>query len=99
MYWRVRKISPEILLKQYGVHIILAASLFFNFILIISRPKTAAVPLELQTNFSDFAKQVTTHLLDTSYITYMDSTMQLQSELSPKVLRYLQAKKLLAATK
>jgi len=97
MYWRVRKITPEILLRQYAVHILLALSLFFNFILFVSRPKKETVSKELQTNFVDFAKQVTTHLLDTSYITYMDSTVQLQSELAPKVLTYLRAKKLLAA--
>lgn len=85
MYWRVRKITPEQMLKEYMVHIILAVSLIANFMLFVTRPKKEAVSKEMKSDFGAFAKQVTTHLLDTSYINYMDSTARLQTELSDAV--------------
>lgn len=95
MYWRVRKITPEMLFKQYGVVVVLAVSLFFNFLLIATRPKKQKMDQAMHTDFKVFAKEVTTHLLDTSYITYLDSNEKLHSELVPKVVRKLKASGLL----
>ena len=30
MYWRVRKVTPDMLFKQYGLHLFLAISLLVN---------------------------------------------------------------------
>ena len=43
MYWRVRKISPEQMLKQYGIFIIVAMSLFGNLFQYVTRPKKETV--------------------------------------------------------
>ena len=85
MYWRVRKITPEQLLRQYSIHIIVVVSLFGNLIQFISRPKKEVVTNQMKNDFGVFAKQVTTHLLDTSYINYTESTSRLQGELSDAV--------------
>lgn len=85
MYWRVRKITPEQMLKQYSVHIILAISLVANLFLFVSRPKKEAMDKQMKLDFVNFAKQVTSHLLDTSFINYLDSTSRLQAELSDGV--------------
>ena len=89
MYWRVRKINPEDLAKQYGVHVLLLVSLLLNGLLFISRPKKNTMSESMKNDFGAFAKQVTGHLLDTSYITYMDSTQQLAHELDGPVQKYL----------
>ena len=98
MYWKVRKVSPEQLMRQYGVHILLACSLVGNFMLLITRPKKEVVTKEQKNDFGNFAKQVTTHLLDTSYINYIESTARLQSELSDSVKQRLRADGILPAT-
>ncbi|MEZ4488592.1 MAG: hypothetical protein R3C24_03715 [Cyanobacteriota/Melainabacteria group bacterium] len=98
MYWRVRKVTPEMLFKQYGVHVFLVISLFLNLILFVTRPKKETMTQEIQTNFKDFAKDVTTHLLDTSYITYLDSTRELHSELGPNVITKMKQSGLLPRT-
>lgn len=98
MYWRVRKFTPEQMLRLYGVHIILAISLVGNLMLFITRPKKETVSKEMKTDFGNFAKQVTTHLLDTSYINYIESTARLQSELSDSVKQRLRAEGILPAT-
>jgi len=98
MYWRVRKITAEQLFKQYSVHIILAISLVGNFMLFVTRPKKETVSKEQKTDFGNFAKQVTTHLLDTSYINYIESTQKLQTELSDNVKIKLRQDGILPAT-
>ncbi len=98
MYWRVRKISPEQMLKQYGVHIIVVISLFFNLFQFITRPKKETVTSQMKQDFGQFAKQVTTHLLDTSYINYIESTSRLQGELSDSVKQRLRQDGVLPGT-
>lgn len=99
MYWRVQKITPEMLVKQYGLHVILAVSLLVNVLLFVTRPKKQKMSQEVHADFKVFAKDVTTHLLDTSYITYLDSTQKLHSELGPGVVKKLKASGLLPTSK
>jgi hypothetical protein len=98
MYWKVRKVTPEQMMRQYGVHILLAISLVGNFMLFVTRPKKETVSKEMKNDFGNFAKSVTTHLLDTSYINYIESTARLQSELSDSVKQRLRADGILPAT-
>ncbi|MBX9670312.1 MAG: hypothetical protein K2X93_22120 [Candidatus Obscuribacterales bacterium] len=98
MYWRVRKITPEQMLKQYSVHVILAISLLGNAFLFISRPKKEAMDKQMKLDFVNFSKQVTNHLLDTSYINYIDSTSRLQAELSDAVKGKLRQDGILPST-
>jgi len=92
MYWRVRKYTPEQLFRLYGVYIALATSVFMNMILLLTRPNlNRLVTPEVKADFDSFSRKVTQHILDTSYITYYDSTSALMSsELSPPVVQMLQ---------
>jgi len=97
MYWKVRKTSPEQIARQYGVHAALGISLLLNLILATTRPAMPKVSAELKVSFEQFAKQVTEHLLDTSYISYSDSTVALlRDELAPAVVKQLQDSEMLA---
>ena len=99
MYWRVRKSSVDQMVRQYGVHVLLAFSVFMNGILIITRPNPGkSLTKEQKTNFETFARSVTTHLLDTNYISYRESTMALESELAPNVIQVLSKAGMLAGT-
>ena len=91
MYWRVRKLSVDQLVRQYGVHVGLIASLVFNLFLIITRPSNnRALSKDVKANYEGFARTVTTHLLDSSYISYRVSTLALlNSELAPNVVTAL----------
>lgn len=91
MYWRVKNITPEHLFKQYGLFAILGFSLFFNFILFITRPNPQKmVNKEMKLNFEQFARTVTQQLLDNSYITYQQSMKNLfNGELAPAVMAKL----------
>ncbi len=102
MYWRVRNFGPEHLVRQYGVHAALGASVLINVLLIVSRPNPhAGVIGAAKKNFEVFARQVTTHLLDSSYITYDQSTAALLGgggvvgELAPSVVQQLKQIELL----
>ncbi len=65
-------------MRQYGLHGFLAFSVFLNLILFTTRPGPAnKVTAELKGNFEQLARDVTTQLLDTSYITYASSTQKL----------------------
>ena len=97
MYWRVRKITPEQIARQYGVHAALGASLLMNVLLITTRPAVPKISPEIKVGYEQFARQVTQHLLDTSYITYADSTLDLlKDELAPNVVKQLRAQDMLA---
>ncbi len=96
MYWRLTKITPQQFLQQYAVHIALAGALTLNFFQLMTRPKTDKLPQQMQQSFVIFAKQVTTHLLDTTYLTFLESTQALDSELAPPVKIYLKQRGLLA---
>jgi hypothetical protein len=97
MYWRVRKITPEQLLRTYAVHIVLAISLLMNGWQYLTRPKKETMNAGMKQDFAGFAKQVTSHLLDTSYVNYMDSTIVLHKELSEGVLKKLKQDGILPA--
>lgn len=97
MYWRVRKITPDMLVRQYGVHIGLIVSVLLNLLLIGTGPTLPKVAPELKQTIDIFARQVTQHLLDTSYISYVDSTAALlNGELSPRVVDVLRQQGLIA---
>jgi len=90
MYWRVKNLGPEHLVRQYGVHVGLVVSVLLNVILIATRPNPHPVSGALKANFEQFARQVTNQLLDSSYITYEKSTSALFSgELAPSVVTQL----------
>lgn len=88
MYWRVKNLTPEHLARQYGVHAALMVSLFFNVILFVTRPNPQKqVTKEQKVGFEQFVRGVTAHLLDSSFITYEQSTSALlNGELAPSVV-------------
>jgi hypothetical protein len=98
MYWRVRQLSISELLTRYWVALALMASLFFNFVLVVSRPDpNKGLPKEVKANYELFGRLVTTHMLDTSYITYKQSTAFLLSgELNKNVIDWMKKNDLLA---
>ena len=100
MYWRVRKSSIDQIIRQYAVYGMLAFSVMLNVISFATRPSTSKdLPKDMKVNFETFARTVTNHLLDTSYITYRDSTLALmQGELAPNVVGVLSKAGMLAAT-
>jgi len=105
MYWRVRRVSPEQVVKTYGVHACLAVSLLVNGFLLITRPNPQKqVSGEMKTNLDVFARNVTQHILDTSFISYEASTRALlptgniPGELAPPVVQQLKAREQLPKT-
>lgn len=90
MYWRVRKISPEMLARQYGVHAVCIVSVFFNLIGLTRMTASKAVTQEQKTDFDHFARTVSQHLFDASYLTFDESMISLcQSELGPSLVSRL----------
>lgn len=94
MYWRVRKVSPEQIAKTYGVHVVCIVSVLLNLILVSSNlAKANKLSTEQKVNFDTFVRDVTRHLVDTSYLTYENSMIQLaykqKPELSPQVFKML----------
>jgi hypothetical protein len=84
MYWRVRKITPEQMLRRYGIHVALGISLLLNGFFYITRPNPKKISQAMQMDLEAFVKSASTHLLDSSYITYRDSTSTLMTkELAP----------------
>ena len=47
MYWRVKNLTPEHLMRQYGVYALLAVSLLMNVFMFITRPKGHRLETEL----------------------------------------------------
>lgn len=92
MYWRVKKFSPEELVRQYRLPALLAASLLFN---LIALPKFLAKPgmgIEQKLDYVNFGKRVASHLLDSNYLTFDKSMIALragpgQGELIPEVYK------------
>src|SRR4029453_3459893 len=103
MYWRVRNLGPEHLVRQYGVDVALIVSVLVNVLLVVTRPNPhAGVIGQAKKNFDVFARQVTAHLLDSSYLTYDQSTLALlgggpgaPGELAPSVVQQLKQSELL----
>jgi hypothetical protein len=83
MYWRIRKITPDLVVKRYGVYAVLIVSLLAN-IGLYTRVSTAQGMSSVQkTDYDRFARQVTQHLFDATYLTVEDSMLALNNELGP----------------
>lgn len=94
MYWRIRKFKPEEFVRQYGVHGALAASVMFNLFMLPKMMPSKAVTAEQKTNFDRFARVVTWHLLDCTYMTYPASMTTLEKqELGPSLIKKLKKNK------
>lgn len=99
MYWRIRKFKPEEFVRQYGVHGALAASVLFNLFMLPKMMPSKAVTAEQKVNFDRFARIVTYHLLDCTYLTFPQSvTMLEKQELGPSLLKKLKKCKFLPPT-
>ncbi len=86
MYWRVRRIGPEQIVRQYGVHAALIVSVLFNLFAMTKMNPSKAVTTEQKNSFDKFARLVTAQLFDANYLTYEDSMLALMgSELGPSV--------------
>jgi hypothetical protein len=82
MYWRIRKIGPEQIAKQYGVHAVLVVSAIFNFAMFTKLAANGKnVNPSLKTDLEKFSRDVTTHLFDANYLTVDQSMAALRSEL------------------
>lgn len=82
MYWRIRKIGPEQIARQYGVHAVLIVSVLFNvamFTKVAANSKN--VPATLKSDLEKFSRDVTTHLFDANYLTVEASMSSLKTEL------------------
>jgi hypothetical protein len=84
MYWRIKKITPEIVMRQYGVHAILIVSVIGNIFLFTRVSASHAMSTTQKLDYDKFARQVTNHLFDASYITVDDSMAALEKELGPQ---------------
>jgi hypothetical protein len=91
MYWRVKRLEPNYILRKYGVFIALAISIPMNFFLILTRPDLSKVmDTGTKTNLTQFARDVAVQLLDSSYTTYEKNTRALLAgELAPSVEQQL----------
>jgi len=98
MYWKVRKLTLKDLLWQNLSKLLLVFSLFLNVLLVLSHPAPSkGLSKELSANYKSFARRVTQHLLDTSYVSYKTSTTELMSgELDQRVIQGMKERELLA---
>jgi hypothetical protein len=98
MYWKVRKLTLKDMLMQNLTKLILVFSVFLNVLLIATHPSpNKGLTKDLAANYKAFAKQVTQHLLDTSYVSYRQSTAELLSgELDHAVIEGMKQRELLA---
>ena len=86
MYWRIQTVTPEQMMRQYGVHIALVVAILLNVLQFFTRPNTRALDTSRKQDFAEFARKVTRELLDSSYITFEQSTMALmQRDLATNV--------------
>lgn len=105
MYWRVRKVGVDQIVRMYGLHALLVVSVLANLLLVATRPDPKKfISTEQKTGFENFARTVTQHILDTSYISYSSSTKALigtgsePGELSKTVIDGMKKQELLAKT-
>lgn len=94
MYWRVRKISPDQVLKTYGVHAVCVVSVLCNLVMLSKVAPAKGLNSEQKVNFDSFARNVTRHILDGCFVTYDASMVQLcfngsKSELGPQAIQAL----------
>jgi hypothetical protein len=100
MYWRIHKYGPLDILKKYWLHIVLIVSVLFNFLLMVTRPNPKkTIPVDVKQQMDQFARQVTNHILDTSYISYQAATNALldkdTGELDKPVVIYMRQQQIL----
>ncbi len=94
MYWRVRKISPEQVAKTYGVHAVCVVSVLCNLVMLSKVAPSNKLDQNQTLIFDVFAREVTRHLVDSTFTTYESSTNRLafsgdKSELGPKPIKFL----------
>jgi hypothetical protein len=92
------------MLQQYGIHMGLALSVLLNVFLVATRPNLHNnVSAEIKADFDSFARRVTQHILDTSYINFGSATNALidsaSGELAPSVVASLRQKGQLPSTR
>ncbi len=98
MYWRIRSLTPEQLIRQYGLHLLLIVSFFFNTVLFLTRPaQSKKVSGTLRRSFEQLARDVTQQLLDKSYLNFEKNTIMLLTagELDPPLVRTMKQNGLL----
>ena len=98
MYWRVRKLTVDQLVRKYIVHALLIVSALANVVLIVLRPSLPKMSADTKVGFEQFVRTVTEQLLDTSYISYKNSTVALLQggSLAPSVINGLRQQEMLA---
>ncbi len=94
MYWRIKRITPEMVARQYSVHAILIVSVLFNLVLFSKVSSAKALNGTQKQDYDRFARQVTGHLFDATYLTFTDSMNQLNTELANVPPRYTPMQKL-----
>jgi hypothetical protein len=104
MYWRIRKYGVAEMFQQYGLHLAVLISVLLNIFLIATRPgPNKGVSTEVKTDFEQFGRRVTQHILDTSYINYQSATTSLMDpqsgELAPPVVNIMRKRGLLPNSK
>jgi hypothetical protein len=77
MYWRIRKITPEMVARQYSVHAFLIVSVLFNGVLFTKVSSAKALGAGQKEDMGRFARQVTNHIFDANYLTFTDSMQSL----------------------
>lgn len=77
MYWRIRKFTPEMFVKAYGIYVVCCASILCNVFLISKATPGKGLTAQQKADFTVFAKQVTQHLTDTNFLTYETSMSSL----------------------
>lgn len=80
MYWRIRKIGPEQIARQYGVHAVLIVSVLFNLFLFTKVNASKAMSSTMKLDYDKFCRQVTSHIFDASYLTTAESLAALENE-------------------
>lgn len=103
MYWRVKKISQEQIVKTYGIPIVCVISVLLNLISLTRMAPSKALTKDQQVNLDGFAREVTRHLTDGSFLTYEKSMSSLQfanekSELGPDVIKVLRQQEIIQPT-
>jgi dihydroorotate dehydrogenase len=98
MYWRIKKIGPKDIMKQYGIHAALAISLLFNVFALIKIGSGRPITKEQNLQFDQFARKVTQNLLDATYITYEESIAHLLTQVQQSEIQKLRANEILPRT-
>lgn len=99
MYWRIRKLTPDMIVKRFSVYAFLIVSVLFNLVLFgrVNASKAAVAPTQ-RVDFEKFARQVTQHLFDANYLTIDDSMRQLSAEIIGPARKKLQDSEVIPKT-